>query len=197
MSRGCDPEPKMPTQSIIESQAACGVHVWGEHVCANSKDKAIGKRSKGGLSKVRFRCGACGRWVGLQVWNRVWTLLRLIILSLTCKWYVGNLLPVYMETRQWSRLFTSTKTFAYVPVLLTTQVWWFHAECTKREIRKSVWNLQIKKVNNIHKLIKHKPSCHMSRKRVLAAIRSIMSHLQLHQETIPELLVPCFTRSLN
>ena len=61
MSRGCDPEPKMPTQSIIESQAACGVHVWGEHVCANSKDKAIGKRSKGGLSKVRFRCGACGR----------------------------------------------------------------------------------------------------------------------------------------
>ena len=82
-------------------------------------------------------------------------------------------------------------------VLLTTQVWQIHAECTKWEIRLRKVNWQIKNRQHIDELIKHKPSCHMSRTRVLAAIRSIMSHLQLHQETIPELLVPCFTRSLH
>ena len=50
MSRVCDPEPKMPKQSIIESQAAFGVFVQGVRT---SYRKAIERRAQQGQVQVR------------------------------------------------------------------------------------------------------------------------------------------------
>ena len=53
MSRGCDPEPKMPNQSIIESQAAFGVFVQTVRTKLSESDRKEGSaRSGSGAAHV-------------------------------------------------------------------------------------------------------------------------------------------------